>query len=186
MTSFAAKRLVWASLILIILWCALLAPPTQAHLGGTPLLINEPAGPFLVSVWSLPNPLIANQEANLIVAISEPMEDARAGVVVLDAEVAIELTQGGEQLLVYPSHDEATNKLFYEGYFTFPAEGTWAGNISLSKDGQTGTATFSATVEPGEETGINWLWVGLGAVLLIGIGWFVRSWAATQRVSKSA
>jgi hypothetical protein len=170
-TLLTSRRLVWASVIL--LWCALIAAPTQAHLGGTPLLINEPAGPFLVSVWSLPNPLVANQEANLIVAISEPTAEARAGVVILDAEIAIELTQGGEQLWVYPSHDEATNKLFYEGYFTFPTDGTWAGSISLNKDGETGTATFSATVAPGEATGINWLWVGVTAVFLIGIGWFM-------------
>ena len=153
------------------------AVPTAAHAGGTPLIINEPAGTFLVSLWSLPNPVVANRDANLIVALASPSPElnTRAGLVVLNAEIDITLitADGRESITVQPTHTQATNKLFYEGYFEFPREGEWQGEISVSKDEESGTTTFSMLVEPDGGREINWVLIGTTAVLLIGLGWFV-------------
>lgn len=178
------KRPHWRSLLILGSWLALIfysstPHPTAAHAGGTPLIVNEPAGPFLVSIWSLPNPVVSNEDANLIVALASPSEDpnSRAGLVVLNADIEIELTDesGWETVTVRPNHDTATNKLFYEAYFEFPNGGMWTGEVTVAKDGDEGTAVFSLPVEQGESTGleINWMLVGGTAVLLIGLIWFV-------------
>ncbi len=167
---------VWGGLLAMWLYGSS-AVPTAAHAGGTPLIINEPAGTFLVSLWSLPNSLVANQEANLIVALASPSPElnTRAGLVVLNADIDITLTtaDGRETVTVQPTHAQATNKLFYEGYFVFPLEGEWQGEIRVSKDGESGTATFSVLVEPDGGREINWFLIGGTAVLLIGLGWFL-------------
>lgn len=164
-------------------WLFSYAPtPTAAHAGGTPIIISRPAGDFLISLWSLPNPVVANEPANLIVALAAPSPElnTRAGLVVLEAEIEIVLTTavGQETVTVQPSHEQATNKLFYEGYFEFPQDGEWSGEIVVNKGEAQGMTTFNMFVEPGEEGAINWLWVGTTAVFLIGLIWFV--WQSRQ------
>lgn len=164
-------------------WLFSYAPtPTAAHAGGTPILISEPAGDFLISLWSLPNPVVANEAANLIVALAAPSPElnTRAGLVVLEAEIEIVLTTavGQETVTVRPSHAQAANKLFYEGYFEFPQEGDWVGEIVVRKGEAQGDATFAMFVEPGDGLAINWLLLGTTAVFLIGLIWFV--WQSRQ------
>ena len=184
------RFLVWGSILAISFYFG--SPqPTAAHAGGTPLIINEPAGPFLVSAWSLPNPVTANAEANLIVALASPSDDpnSRAGLVVLEADIAVTFTSpdGSESFTVTPNHASATNKLFYETYFEFPDDGTWTADIAVSKAGEQGATNFSLVVEPGENNGldINWMLVGGTAVLLIGLGWFGWQTRTSQNTPKT-
>ena len=59
----------------------------HAHGTGTPQLLNAPAGPYLLSVWTDPDPL-RTDEAHVVVAVVEP---ATQEFIVSDVVVTVRL-----------------------------------------------------------------------------------------------
>ena len=71
----------------------------QAHGTGTPQLLNAPSGPYLLSVWTDPDPLRAD-EAHVVVAVLEP---ATREPIVTGVEVTVRLEPLGGDCLLYTS-----------------------------------------------------------------------------------
>lgn len=164
------KNITFTFFVGLLLMLGAYATRTAAHGGGEPRLISQPAGSFLISIWTLPNPMSAGP-ANFIAALGQPTERVAQGVVVLDADIQLFLTKpNGEIIQAAATHLNATNKLFYESYIDLNEAGTWHIRIEVSKDGQSGTAEFEMDV-PAPIRQTNWMLIGGIAIVLIALGW---------------
>lgn len=166
------KRLLFA----IASVMALLASTTtgaRAHGGGTPRLVNEPVGPYWVSVWTAPEPVRVG-DVHFTVGVAEPGEGREAGQAVLGADVRVRLQPvagDGAPLTATASNQEASNRLFYETDVTIPAEGQWAVQVDIAGPAGNGMTSFAIDVLPAQT--VNWpLFGGLGAALVVVIGYF--------------
>lgn len=169
LTLLIALTLIWAT------YAVLAAGRVSGHAGGDPLVINQPAGPFFVSVWSLPKPLTTG-EANFIVFVAEEIANGsqRANSPVLNASLALDLTSmtDGESILAEPTHRVATNKLFYESYFELFEPGDYMGTLTVEFDGRQGEISFPFLVEQAEVE-INWFLYSTLASIILTVGWLM-------------
>jgi hypothetical protein len=159
--------------------------PAQAHGGGTPQLTNAEAGPYLVSVWTEPDPIRVG-EFHVTVAVLEspdPSSSGReGGDLVLDATVQVgvkPVSQAGQTLVAYATRENAVNKLLYEADLDLPSEGQW--RVDIQVEGPAGIGSTGFDIEAAPPSVINaleWLpwpvWAGLGLVLLA-VGWSVHT-----------
>lgn len=155
-----------ALVLLLFLLLVSLAAPAEGHGGGRPMLVNEPAGPYLLSVWLAPDPLRVGT-IHVTVAVSEPNEDGSAGEPVLGAAVRILFT-AEDQTGVVPigalaTHQNAANRLFYEADLEVSAPGNWRAEVIVDGPAGRGQSAFSALVLSPASTN----WVVVGAVSLV-------------------
>ena len=154
----------------LLLLLLLLAWPAAglAHGGGTPQLVNEPAGPYCISVWTTPEPARVG-EFHLTLALSEPGEGREAGAPVLGADVRVRLEPVGaadpSPLTTVATNENSTNRLFYEADVIISDSGAWLVQIEVDGPAGEGNASFPLRVEPAQST--NWLLLGGGGVLLV-------------------
>ena len=163
--------------LLLLLLLLLIPAAVLAHGGGTPQLINEPAGPYWVSIWTTPDPARVGA-FHLTLGISEAGDGREAGPPVLGAEVRVRLEPAaaveGRPVSTVATNEQATNKLFYEADLMIPAEGAW--NVRVDVEGQdgAGSVAFPLTVEPAQST--NWSLLGIGGVGLVAALFAFFSW----------
>lgn len=167
--------------LIILLLLSVGIGQAAAHGIGTPVKINVPAAPYLLSIWTDPDPLRVD-ETHVTVAVMKP--ETRAPIV------------GGVQVLVQlyaPSDptvsqtavalaDNSVNRLLYTAIFDdLPEPGQWQGVISVvGPNGPGEDIPFTIEISPPEP--VNWLrWGIIGLVILV-FGWFMR--AARQTVSR--
>jgi hypothetical protein len=151
-----------------------LAPLVAAHGGGTPQLVNEPTGPYWLSVWTSPDPPQAGKSLHFTVGVAEPGSGREAGAPVLGTEVLV--TVAPEQGTAPPVQAAATNanaanRLFYEADLTVPETGVWSVEIGVA--GREGSGSASFQLEVVEANGTNWLLWGGGGALVIAALYFV-------------
>lgn len=174
------NRYIWrtAWLLAAVLISGGLVRLAAAHGGGTPQLISQTAGPFLLSVWTVPEP-ITEGEVHFVVALAEPSDNARSGVVVLDAivDMVLESLDSGERIVTAATHEQSDNKFFYEASVQLPESGRWRATLNASKDGQVGTAAFEFDVAR-PPLNINWGLIGGAAIVLLAVIWFI--WQARE------
>jgi hypothetical protein len=156
-----------ALVILSLLLFIPLPRPAEGHGGGAPKLVNEPAGPYLLSVWLAPDPLRVGT-VHATVAVSEPNEDGSAGEPVLGAAVRILLT-AEDQLGVAPigalaTHQNAANRLFYEADLQVSEPGNWQVEVIVDGPAGSGQSAFSTLVLPPAST--NWFVLGAAALAI--------------------
>lgn len=164
------RRLVWALWLIV---CQLLPASVIAHGVGTPRLLNEPAGPYLISVWTDPYPLRAD-ESHVTVAVIDPETQAP---LVESVIVTVELTQGDVRLSAPATTATAANKTLYEAVFTdLPAVGTWQATITADgPDGRSEPVSFPVEVQPALPlNALRPALIGLGAAALILLVWRAR------------
>jgi hypothetical protein len=172
---------------LILLGLALLLllgiRPAVAHGGGTPQLTNAEAGPYLVSVWTEPDPIRVG-ELHVTVAVLESPEPSSSGReggdLVLDATVQVDVkpvSREGQTLVAYATRENAVNKLLYEADLDLPSEGQW--RVGIQVEGPAGIGSAGFDIEAAPSSTINALkrlpwpvWAGLGLVLLA-VGWSI-------------
>lgn len=158
-----------------VLIAALLLPAgSAAHGGGTPRLINEPVGPYWLSVWTAPEPPRTGEPLHLTIGLSEPGTGREAGAPVLGAAVQLRLVLPGSEatpVTVNASNEKATNRLFYEADVTLPQAGTWETMVTASGPAGEGSASF--VLEVVEGGGPDWLLLGGGGLLLVGALFFL-------------
>lgn len=179
--SFPLRSLRFIFFFSLTLWLFFTAvSPAASHMGGYPQLVNAPVGPYLLSIWTLPNPLTTG-ESNFIAAVSQPLkgEDVRPGegLVILGAEITLTLTppDGSEPLTLIVTNEAATNKLFYEGYTTLETPGRWQVTAQVQYKGQGGEVAFPVEVTVPATS--RW-WPSAGGVfVLVGV-WLV--WQSGQ------
>lgn len=146
-----------------------------AHGIGTPVQINVPSGPYLLSIWTDPDPLRVD-ETHVTVAVMEPETQAP---IVTGVQVQVQLTAVADESLSFTaaaSADNSANRLLYAAVFeNLPTAGSWRGLISV--DGPAGVGQdmpFEVEVLP--PAPFNWLWPGIGGLVVLLLVWWVRSW----------
>ena len=161
-------------LSLLVLWilAGLILPGAAlAHGGGTPVLTDAEAGPYRLFVWANPaEPFVG--EYHVTVAVTEPVapgEDPLGGTPVLGAEVTLffQHLEADEAIQATATHENATNKLLYEGDVALPRPGPW--QVTVQVVGPEGEGQASYTIQVAAKRQVNWQLVGGGVLLLLGL-----------------
>ena len=133
-----------------------------------------PSGPYLLSVWTDPDPLRAD-EAHVVVAVLEP---ATREPIVTGVEVTVTMTPlaagDGAAVSMTAGADE-TNRLFYAAEFNdHVAPGRWQVGVSVAGERGAGDeVTFEIDIVAAR--GFNWLWLGAGGLALAVGLWLAAS-----------
>ena len=141
----------------------LITQPVWAHGGGVLQVASEPTGPYLVSVWTSPTRLEADNPIHVTVGVAGQDEAP-----ILDADVLVEigLPETGERWSAVATTEQSTNKLFYEADMRLREDGRYNMTIQIEGSQGTGSVTFAMEVLPPSQT--NWFmlaFIGLGLVL---------------------
>lgn len=151
----------------------LMALSASAHGTGTPQLLNAPAGPYLLSVWTDPDPLRAD-ETHVVVAVLEP---ATQEFIVSDVAVKVRLRSLADPTveLVETAGTDNTNRLLFAAEFNDRVTpGRW--QVGVSAAGARGAGdevTFEIEVAPAR--GFNWLWLGVAGLGAAVVAWLLAS-----------
>jgi hypothetical protein len=179
--SSPAKGAAARALLMLSVTFALLSGPIilLAHGGGTPQVLNEPAGPYLISVWTDPEPL-RTDESHVNVAVLEP--DTRAPVLE-GVEVLVQLRPPGDEsslLTKEATTEQSTNKTIFVAVFEdLPSDGRW--DVSVTARGPAGDSdpvAFEVDILPPAPR--DWLRIGLSAAGVIALIAAVAVWLRRQ------
>jgi len=170
--SFSAKLCAISAFLCVpLLFLHLLS--ASAHGTGTPQLLNAPAGPYLLSVWTDPDPLRAD-ETHVVVAVLEP---ATQEFIVSDVAVKVRLRSLADPTveLVETAGTDNTNRLLFAAEFNDRVTpGRW--QVGVSAAGARGAGdevTFEIEVAPAR--GFNWLWLGVAGLGAAVVAWLLAS-----------
>ena len=146
---------------------AVFACVNPAFADGGRLRFRRPAGPFIVTLFTTPDPLTRGR-ADFSVAIE------RAGMpgLVEDAHVEIILTPAeghGRQIALYASHAQATSKWLQAANFSLPARGLWRVTVLVRRGQETGQCSGEVRVRSAGARDLTWdiLPVPLAALLFL-------------------
>jgi len=151
---------------------------TRAHGVGTPRVLNAPSGPYLLSAWTDPDPLRAD-ETHVVVAVLKPdtQEPIVTGVTVTVRFTSLEDPTAA---VAEVASTDDTNQLLYAAEFNDElTPGRW--EVGVTPDGERGggsEVTFEVTVEAAR--GFNWLWAGAGGLVVVLAAWLVVSMRASE------
>ena len=165
------KRLLIIALLAALL--SLSSHPARAPGIGTPRLLNEPAGPYLLSIWTDPDPLRAD-ETHVVVAVTDPTtrEPILDGV-----DVAVTLTSLADPAVTHTAvaGPDSVNRLLFAAEFTDElTPGDWQVAVAVTGDrGDAPPLSFNVTIEAAR--GFNWLWIGIGGLAVILLAWVAVS-----------
>jgi hypothetical protein len=165
------KYVAWVIFSLAIMFASV--TQARAHGIGTPQVINAPAGPYLISIWTDPDPLRVG-EAHVTVAVTDPETESP----VLDASVMVQLVLLDEpsvSLSAPATSENAALKIVYVAVFEPEQAGRWQGMVIV--DGTEGTSEavkFDFSVLP--PAPVNWGLVGSVSIGLLTLGWMARLW----------
>ncbi len=126
----------------------------EAHTAGKMQLAAEPAGPYMMTVWTSPDPVEVG-EVHIALALVLA-EDASP---ILDADVIVRLSSpyGDKELTEPATIENSENKFLYEAIFELDEAGLYQVDIQASGvDGATGATSFELEVE--SASGFNWLY----------------------------
>lgn len=125
---------------LLILWA--LCPDVWAN-GGTLQLAKAQAGPYMVSVWTQPEPPRVGR-LHMSVAIMRPPAEKP----VLDATVRLTAQardQAETRLVTLAQRGQGSNKLLYDTTLELPTAGRWHFTIQVNGPLGEGNAAFMLT-----------------------------------------
>lgn len=142
--------------------------------GGT-LQFRKPAGPFTVTLFSMPVPLRVGA-ADLSVLVQDWQNNA-----LVDGSVTLRISRAGEKDTVEKATtQQATNKLLYAATIELQRAGKWHIQIRVLRGGVSGTAEGEIDVLP-EEPPLETFWFYF-AVVPIGIFLFaLNQWLKRQQ-----
>lgn len=176
-------------LMLASVWwmVAVSVTPAAAHGGGTPQVVDAPAGPYRLFAWTTPDPWRAGEVAHITVAVTR-VDAAGQVFPIADAQVMIRLTSETqpEQTLTLPAQPvSAVATGFYELDHKFPGDGLWRIEVEARGAEGVGVVAFTMAVEPAASA--PWLlWAGatLAAVVIAFGFWQAARRRATQVVAR--
>jgi hypothetical protein len=156
--------------------------PVSAHGGGTPQVVNEAVGNYVVSVWTQPDPLVTGT-VHVTVSLSERIVNdsgrIEPGQPVLNQEIVLITTAPGEDDptdSIPVTHANAANKLLYEADFDLEQTGTWQIVMFVN-----GVDELPFTLDVRSPSPINWTVAGGIMLIVVVIGWFVLQRRRTIR-----
>lgn len=161
----------------IVLLGLLLAGPAistlRAHGIGKPQVLNQPAGPYLISAWTDPDPLRAD-ESHVVIAVADP---ATNELIVGGVEVSVVMTSlddPARRVAVVAGTDNVNQLLYAAEFNDQVGEGRWRVGITVAGDrGVSDEIEFEVAIAPAR--GFNWLWAGIGGMAAIIIIWLAGS-----------
>ena len=158
------KRGIMRSSVALI-WLALIISTASAHGYGKQVIAEKEAGPYTVSVWIDPNEPTTHEPTHLTVSVSYAAE------LVYDADITIHAEHEDKDITLNSTatHDQAVNKLFYEGELALKNTGNWLIEVNINGEHGQGQTTFDLTVTDENSLPIEWL-VGGGIFAIIVIG----------------
>jgi hypothetical protein len=149
--------------------------PASAHGAGKMQLASAPAGPFLLTVWTGPDPARVGS-----LHISTAVAHAADNTPALEETVTIQLNALHDptiRLHKTATTEDATNKFLYEADFLLPSAGSYEVIVSAhNQNNEGGAASFNLTVE--QDSPFNWTLILLAAVALLslaGVLWYART-----------
>lgn len=106
MSNYRMHRLCLMIMMLLLLTARQVV---EAHGGGQPRLVNEPLEDYTISVWINPSPVTVGQ-VHLTIGLGFD------GSVVLNRDIRVIVTPivGGQVIEGHATHENATNRFFYE------------------------------------------------------------------------
>jgi hypothetical protein len=138
-----------------------------AFADGGRLRFREPAGPFIVTLFTTPDPLTTGH-ADFSVAIE------RTGVPGLVEDVHVDFiltpaTGHGRQLVLHASHAAATSKWLQAANFSLPAQGLWQVTVVVRRGQEAGRCSGEVRVKDVGARDMTWdiLPVPLAALLIV-------------------
>lgn len=159
-------------LLLSLLALVMSVPTLLAHGGGTLRVDAAPAGPYELSIWTLPEPLQVGEVTHVTAFLFDrEIGDATDGIV-LDADIEVVFQPAdGEAITIPATHDNADLKYLYEAELELPSAGTWEIVVNAAAPKGSGSASFTAEVAPAG--GPNWTLIGGIAIGLMVVLWLV-------------
>ncbi len=136
--------------------------------GGTPRLTNAEAGPYVVSVWTQPDP---PQVGQLHVSIAVMKPPTREVILGANVQLFVEpVTHPGQTTSTQARHEAGANALLYHDTIELSQPGRWQISILIDGPEGPGSTAFFLQVEP--PGAINWLKLGSAGILFVlAIGW---------------
>lgn len=148
----AGWRARWRGAVLAGLLC--LGCGRAALADGGRMRFREPAGPFVVTLFTTPDPLTKGR-ADFSVAVERAGEPG----LVEDAAIDLVLTPAdgrGQPLVLHASHAAATSRWLQAANFALPAAGLWRVTVRVRSGGATGQCSGEVSVAAGWAR--NWTW----------------------------
>jgi hypothetical protein len=139
----------------LILLCLLLMNQA-AHADGGRLRLREPAGPFIVTLFTTPDPLTEGR-ADFSVAVERSgdqglnrglVQDAKVTLVLSPQDRATAASSGDETLVLTASHAAATSAFLQAANFTVPRAGVWKIKILVQQGTDSGECSGVIDVLP--------------------------------------
>ena len=130
------------AMAMVLVWL-LSVSPVWGHGGGEPYLSDVEAGPYSLYVWLDPLPA---QTGELHVTVSVNLPTANGSEPVTGLSVLMRASHpDGWTVEAEATHENALNKLFYEGRLDLKQEGVWAVEL-LMGDGS-GQVAYALDVD---------------------------------------
>ena len=170
-----SRRIPLAALPLLALLLLGQPPRAAAHAGGTLQLANETVGPYLMSLWTLPEPPRAGEPLHVsLFLLTLPSSDGKSQDFILDANVAIMVAPagGGETLQEPGLHIDPNNPFYYEADFPVDEDGAWDVRILVDSPDGSGELSLTVDVLPAER-GLTWVYVAAAVVIAAAAGVFL-------------
>jgi len=146
--------------LLLCLFCG------HAFADGGRLRFSSVSGPFLITLFSTPEPLTPGP-----IDLSVMVQDARSGDVLSDAHVGIDLLQqngDGSTIHAEATHGMAVNKLLQAADIEIPASGSWRMRITVHQGSRSTVLDTAIPVEPGSrKTKLVWIFGSLPVLALV-------------------
>lgn len=123
------RSLRWLLAVALALSLLLPASVVWGHGGGEPFLSDVAAGPYSLYVWLDPLPAQTG-ELHVTVSVNVPVDGASEPVTDLPVLMRARHPDGWE-VEASATHENALNKLFYEGRLDLQQAGTWTIDLQM-------------------------------------------------------
>jgi hypothetical protein len=152
--------------------CALLVVGihlARGHGIGTPRLTNVASGPYLISAWTDPDPLRADQ-THVVVGLTDPQTREP---IITDVDIRVSLTSLADPSITVDEqagHDSVNQLLFAAEFNDRLTPGRWrVGVLAGGSRGAGEEVYFDVDIAPAR--GFNWLWIGAGGMAALLVAW---------------
>lgn len=149
---------------LLVLIVLLLTVSATTFADGGRLRFSQTSGPFLVTLFTAPEPLTRGPADFSIM-----VQDAKTGDILPDAKVTLLLTSvQGNILRAVASHGIATNRLLQAAQFDLPTSGNWSVHVDVQQGSQSSSVDANVSVQPGSRKAVLvWIFAVLPLVALL-------------------
>jgi hypothetical protein len=140
----------------LLIGCCLLGFAASAYADGGRLRLHAPAGPFVVTLFTTPDPLRAD-DADFSVAL----ERASSGALVNDADITLILTPAeGERgrIELQATRAAATSAFLQAADVKLPHPGSWKVTVAVRQGSESGECSTTLDVLPKSPLGGQIFW----------------------------